>query len=236
MAIFSKKNNAKRSNEQAKVILDESLEGRPVENPVESPAVREATAASGITQEPMTQGPPAQGTKDGTTLGSAASAGPTAARPTADAPAKPATDNEELEPEPIETPPVVPIEHRFGIDDAIQLMRSLPTDPNSALVVRVVRVTLAAVNVSVEEIVADATRKEARIREGIAALEARIVDLEGQLGALRREIAAHQADLKETSNVRERLHLADQYPGPKPPPTPISATLARLTPAKPFSS
>jgi hypothetical protein len=236
MAIFSKKNNAKRSNEQAKVILDESLEGKPVENPVESPAVREATAASGITQEPMTQGPPAQGTKDGTTLGSAAAAEPTAARPTVDAPAKPATDNEELEPEPIETPPVVPIEHRFGIDDAIQLMRSLPTDPNSALVVRVVRVTLAAVNVSVEEIVADATRKEARIREGIAGLEAQIVDLEGQLGALRREIAAHQADLKETSNVRERLHLADQYPGPKPPPTPISATLARLTPAKPFSS
>ena len=130
----------------------------------------------------------------------------------------------------------MPIERRFGIDDAIQLMRSLPTDPNSTLVVRVVRVTLGAVNVSVEEIVADATRKEARIKESIAVLEGKIVELEGQLGALRREIAAHQADLKETSNVRERLHLADQYPAPKPPPTPIAATLARLTPSKPFSS
>jgi hypothetical protein len=236
MAIFSKKNNAKRSNEQAKVILDESLEGKPVENPAESPPVKEATAASAITQEPMTHEPPAQEPKNGTTLSPAVAAEPAAAQPAADAPAKLATDNEELEPEPIETPPVVPIAHRFGIDDAIQLMRSLPTDPNSALVVRVVRVTLGAVNVSVEEIVADATRKEARIKESIAALEARIVDLEGQLGALRREISAHQADLKETSNVRERLHLADQYPGPKPPPTPIAATLARLTPAKPFSS
>jgi hypothetical protein len=141
-----------------------------------------------------------------------------------------------VEPESIDTPPVVAHEHRFGIDDAIQLMRSLPADPNSALVVRVVRVTLSAVNVSVEEIVADATRKEARIKESIAALEARIVDLEGQLGGLRREIAAHQADLKETTNVRERLHLADQYPGSKPPPTPIQATLARLSQTKPISS
>ena len=234
MAIFSKKNNAKRSNEQAKVILDESLEGKPVEDPVESSSVKEATAASAtaqVSREVSTQEP-----KDGTTLSSAVAAEPAAAQPSAAAPPKPATDNEELEPEPIETPPVVPIEHRFGIDDAIQLMRSLPSDPNSALVVRVVRVTLGAVNVSVEEIVADASRKEARIKESIAALEARIVDLEGQLGALRREIAAHQADLKETSNVRERLHLADQYPGPKPPPTPIAATLARLTPSKPFSS
>jgi hypothetical protein len=115
-------------------------------------------------------------------------------------------------------------------------MRSLPADPNSALVVRVVRVTLAAVNVSVEEIVADATRKETRIKESISALEAKIVELEGQLGALRRDISAHQADLKETVNVRERLHLADQYQGPKPPPTPVAATLARLSASKPISS
>jgi hypothetical protein len=154
---------------------------------------------------------------------------PDGVEPAAEAKKTTDTDHEVVEPESIDTPSVVPIEHRFGIDDAIQLMRSLPADPNSALVVRVVRVTLGAVNVSVEEIVADATRKEARIKESIAGLEARIVELEGQLGALRREIAAHQADLKETTNVRERLHLADQYPGPKPPPTPIQATLARLS-------
>jgi hypothetical protein len=100
----------------------------------------------------------------------------------------------------------------------------------------VVRVTLGAVNVSVEEIVADAARKEAEIKESISTLEAKIVDLDGQLGALRREIAAHQADLKETVNVRERLHMADQYSGGKPPPTPIAATLARLSQSKPISS
>ena len=232
MAIFSKKNSAKRSDEQAKVILDESLEGKPAD----SSPVKESTAASATTQEPTNHEPPAEESKPDSKDSPSVVAEPAAAAPATTAPANTTTEQEELEPEPIETPPVVPIERRFGIDDAIQLMRSLPTDPNSALVVRVVRVTLGAVNVSVEEIVADATRKEARIKESIAALEGKIVELEGQLGALRREIAAHQADLKETSNVRERLHLADQYPTTKPPPTPIAATLARLTPSKPFSS
>jgi hypothetical protein len=161
---------------------------------------------------------------------------PAAPEPVATAPASSDTDQEDIEPENILAPSDQPIEHRFGIDEAIQLMRSLPSDPNTSLIVRVVRVTLGAVNVSVEDIVADALRKEARIKESIADLESGIVDLEGQLGALRRQIAAHQSDLKETANVRERLHQADQYSGLKPPPTPIAATLARPIQAKPISS
>jgi hypothetical protein len=218
MAIFSKKNNAKRSDDQAKVILDESLEGKPVEDP----PGKESTAAEVAAKEP--------------TVSPSVVVEPAATKPAPAVPASTDTDHEDIEPEAIATPPVMPIEHRFGIDDAIQLMRTLPTDSNTALVVRVVRVTLGALNVSVEDIVEDAARKEARIKESISALEGRIVELDGQLGALRREIAAHQADLKETTNVRERLHMADQYPGNKPPPTPIAATLARLSPSKPFSS
>ncbi len=227
MAIFSKKNSAKRSEDQAKVILDESLEGKPVESP--------AGKESAVTE---TAGAPAEQPETASSPGAEPVATEPEASTTANGEAEraKADHQDDVEPEAIETPAVVPIERRFGIDDAIQLMRSLPADPNSALVVRVVRVTLGAVNVSVEEIVEDATRKETRIKESISGLEAKIVELEGQLGALRREIAAHQADLKETVNVRERLHLADQYPGPKPPPTPISATLARLTPSKPISS
>ncbi len=228
MAIFAKKNNTKRADDHAKVILDETLQGKPVEDA----PVKESVTAETADQEPKAQEPEVQEPADGPPVAAepAAAAQETTGKDSSDA------DHEDIEPEPIVTPPVAPMEHRFGIDDAIQLMRSLPADPNTALVVRVVRVTLGAVNVSVEEIVADATRKEAQIKESIAALEARIVDLEGQLGALRREISAHQADLKETVNVRERLHLADQYPGPKPPPTPIAATLGRLSPSKPFSS
>ena len=229
MAIFSKKNNAKQSEDQAKVILDESLEGKPVESASgKDPAAPGTAAPESAAPEPSTNSP--------SSAESVATEPTRSAKGDIEAARTDSDHQEELEPEPVETPPVVPIEHRFGIDEAIQLMRSLPADPNSALVVRVVRVTLGAVNVSVEEIVADAARKETRIKESISVLEAKIVELEGQLGALRREISAHQADLKETTNVRERLHLADQYQGPKPPPTPISATLARLSQTKPISS
>jgi hypothetical protein len=231
MAIFSKKHSGKRSDEQAKVILDESLAGKTSEDsPAKDPTPAEASAQGSAGQEQAAAQPAAQETAP------SADSKPDGVEPAAEAKKTTDGDPDVVEPESIDTPGVVPIEHRFGIDDAIQLMRSLPADPNSALVVRVVRVTLGAVNVSVEEIVADATRKEARIKESIAGLEARIVELDGQLGALRREIAAHQADLKETANVRERLHLADQYPGSKPPPTPIQATLARLSQPKPISS
>jgi hypothetical protein len=226
MAIFSKKNNAKRYEDQAKVILDESLEAKPLDkepSAVESAAPESTATDSSGSSSSVTESVATEPTKS-------AKGDIEAARADSD-------HQDELEPEPIETSPVV--EHHFGIDEAIQLMRSLPADPNSALVVRVVRVTLGAVNVSVKEIVADAARKEERIKDGISALEAKIVELEGQLGALRREISTHQADLKETINVRERLHLADQYQGPKPPPTPVAATLAtlaRLTSSKPISS
>jgi hypothetical protein len=141
---------------------------------------------------------------------------------------------QEVDPEPV-TPQVALVEHRFGIDDAIILMRSLPADPNMSLVVRVVRVTLGAVHVSVEEIVQDALRKETRIKESIASLELQIAETEKQLANLRREVSAHQADLKETVNVRERLHQADQYPLSKSLPPPIT-NAARPTPSKPFTS
>lgn len=221
MAIFSKKNNAKRSDEQAKVILDGSLEGRPVEK---SP-VKETAAAEDGAEQPVAAPPVV--------------VEPAATEPVAVAPAGTGPHHEDIEPESIDTPPIVPVPpivHQFGIDDAIQLMRTLPTDSNAALVVRVVRVTLGALNVSVEDIVADAARKEARVKESIATIEGQIVELDKRLAILRSEIAAHQADLKETTNVRERLHMADQFPGGKPPPTPIAATLARLTSSKPISS
>jgi hypothetical protein len=123
----------------------------------------------------------------------------------------------DIEPEvieaPVETPPA------FGIEDAIRLMRSLPADPNIDLVVRVVRVTLGAVKVSVEEIMRDAEKKELKVRESIAALENEVADLEKSLHEKRAAIATHQADLRETATVRERLHMADKYT-PHPPPLP----------------
>jgi hypothetical protein len=216
MAIFSKKQSARKPEDQAKVIVDGALEAKPAEK---SPDKESALAGAKV-PEPAAN--------------SRAAVAPTPVEPAAATPAEPESAHEEIEPEAIVTPPVAPPEHRFGIDDAIQLMRSLPTESNTALVVRVVRATLGAVHVSVEEIVADATRKEARVKESIATLEIQIVELDKQLGSLRREIAAQQADLKETMNVRERLLMADHYPGPKPPPPPPTAVPPRNSGTKPI--
>jgi hypothetical protein len=48
----------------------------------------------------------------------------------------------------------------YGIAEAIQLLRSLPADQSSELVVRVVRATLASLDVHLADIVEDATRKQ----------------------------------------------------------------------------
>lgn len=134
--------------------------------------------------------------------------------------AAPEIEPVDIEPEVIEAP--AEPTPAFGIADAIRLMRSLPADPNIDLVVRVVRVTLGAVNVSVDDILRDAEKKELKVRESITALENEVTALEMTLHEKRAAIAAHQADLRETATVRERLHLADKYT-PHPPPVPPDA-------------
>jgi len=219
MTIFSRKQSGKKSDDQPKVIVDGALEAKPTE---ESPAKERPAGKANVADAPAPK---------------VVSSPPVAAEPAAPKPVDPVPSDadEEIEPEAIETPPVLLVEHRFGIDDAIRLMRSLPADPNMSLVVRVVRVTLGAVHVGVEEIVADAVRKETWIKERITALEGQIADLERQLANLRREISTQQADLKETANVRERLHQADQYPHKSLPP-PITTAMPRSIPSKPFTS
>jgi len=222
MAIFSKKHRDKKPDSQTKVSADASVEAKATEKQasatVEDEAAKEASATHGEAQAPP--------------LIASADAG----SGTVSAPLDTEASHEVVEPEPLVTPPVERVERRFGIDDAIQLMRSLPPDPNMGLVVRVVRVTLGAVHVSIEDIVEDAIRKETRIKERIATIETQIADLEKQLANLRREVAAHQSDLKETANVRERLHMADQYPLNKTMPPPITSLMPRSTPSKPVTS
>jgi hypothetical protein len=229
MAIFSRKQTGKKPDEQAKVSPEAAVEAKPTDDsPAKESSANESSARDRSTVETGAQAPAPS---------PAVAAEPAAAGDAVvAAPITPETTHEVLEPEAIVTPPVVPVEHRFGIDDAILLMRSLPTDPNMSLVVRVVRVTLGAVHVSIDEIIADALRKEARIKENIAGLESQIADIERQLGSLRRDIATQQADLKETANVRERLHMADQYSGHKTLPPPITNAMPRSTPSKPFTS
>src|SRR5581483_11612 len=99
----------------------------------------------------------------------------------------------------------------YGINDAIQLMRTLPFDQNVDLVVQVIRATLASVNVRVGDVIEDAVRKEKSIHEGIAALHGKVAELERELEARCQEIAALEADLKETTSVKERLELSESH-------------------------
>jgi hypothetical protein len=161
-----------------------------------------------------------------------------AKRPDARADAKNEADVEVMDP----TPAGEGAGPAYGIADAMRLMRSLPVDQNMDLVVRVVRVTLSSVKVRMEDIIEDASRRQKSIQDSITALHARVADLQDQLEARRREIAAHEADLKETTMVKERLQHAEKATGQRPPPvpsagpSPLAATLPPPPPPPPLGS
>jgi hypothetical protein len=126
--------------------------------------------------------------------------------------------------------------HRFGIADAIALLKSLPGEEKSNdLVVRVMRATLASVDVHLTEVIEDASRRQKATTERIAAVHAQMAELERQLENHRKEIAALEADLKETTAVKERLQHAEKTaalaagatplrPPVAPPPPPATKT------------
>jgi hypothetical protein len=118
---------------------------------------------------------------------------------------------------------------RYGIAETIQLMRSLPADQNGELVVRVVRATLASLNVRLPEIIEDASRKEKFVRERIADFHVKNAELEKQLEAHRQEIALLEADLKETTEVKDRLQMAEgSSPAPAQTPGAVSVAADKL--------
>jgi len=112
---------------------------------------------------------------------------------------------------------------KYGIAEAIQLMRTLPHD-HVELVVRVVRATLASLDVRLPDIIEDASRKQKMVRDKIADFHAKNVELEKQLEAHRKEIAALEADLKETSEVKDRLQQAEAAGALATPSAAIAAT------------
>jgi hypothetical protein len=97
-----------------------------------------------------------------------------------------------------------------GIDDAIQLMRTLPLNQNLDLVLLVVRNTLASMNVELKHVIDDGTSKEDRLGKTITNIKAGLADLEREMAARKQELAAVEADLAETRGVKERLELAAQ--------------------------
>jgi hypothetical protein len=127
-------------------------------------------------------------------------------------------------------PAITKLTTPYGIADAIQLLRGLPSEQNSDLVIRVVRATLASLDVHLPDIIEDASRRQKATTERIAAVHAQMAELERQLEAHRRDIAALETDLKETTAVKERLQQAEKAAalgaGPPRPPRPTPAQAA----------
>jgi hypothetical protein len=116
-------------------------------------------------------------------------------------------------------PPPEPVEEydtSFGINKAIELMRTLPSD-NVELVVQVVKLTLESTKIKISTIIEDATRKQEDIQGRIKVLKNEIADFEKEIATRRDEIAGLEADFDETSTVKERLVLAEQLTAKNPP-------------------
>ena len=97
----------------------------------------------------------------------------------------------------------------YGIDDAIQLMRTLPQE-NVELVVRVVKHTLESTRIDIASIIDDATQKQQRIEARVGVLKDAIADLEKEIHVRKKEIDELETDHRETTKVKERLILAEK--------------------------
>jgi molybdopterin converting factor small subunit len=97
---------------------------------------------------------------------------------------------------------------KYGIDDTLKLMRTLPVEQHADLVVLVVKNTLASMNVSLKSILTDAANKRDASVKRIAELKATIADLEEQVRAKKQEVAGAEGDLAELTKVMERLEAA----------------------------
>jgi len=102
----------------------------------------------------------------------------------------------------------------YGINSAIQLMRSLPAD-HPELVVTVIKTTLESLRVKVADIIADAARKQADLENRVQTLSKEISDYEREIQRRKDEIGRLEADHAETTSVKERLELAEKSTKPQ---------------------
>ncbi len=117
-----------------------------------------------------------------------------------------------VEPEPpVQAAPSNAARPAYGIGDAINLMRSLPQDLQTTdIVVQVIKRTLESAKIDVSAIIADATHKEDTIEKRIRELQEQIENFQREIQTRSGEIQRLQADLEETSRVKERLVMAEK--------------------------
>jgi len=115
-------------------------------------------------------------------------------------------------------------ESEYGIQKAIELMRTLPAG-QIELVAQVVKVTLESARIDIGAIIEDASARQERIQSRIAALKSGIAELEEEIAQRRDEIGKLDADYAETSTVKDRLELAERLALGTPPAAKNDATV-----------
>ena len=100
----------------------------------------------------------------------------------------------------------------YGIQQAIVLLRKLPEHnlEQVKLVMRVLKQSLESTGLELPPIIDDAIQRQGDLEDSIDKLEGEITDLEGEIKDRQTETAKLEADLKETTMVRERLELAEK--------------------------
>ena len=109
---------------------------------------------------------------------------------------------------------VTPETDDYGIEKAIELMRTLPQE-NVELVVQVVKFSLESVGIKLPTIIEDAIRRQKDIQGRIGVLKGEISELEQEIKTRKDEIERLDADHKETTMVRDRLELAENIGKPR---------------------
>lgn len=102
---------------------------------------------------------------------------------------------------------------RVGIDHAITLMRSLPTEKNPALVVSVLKTTLESLNIHVADIISDAATREDEIDTRTSQLRGEIESFEQEIAKRADEIQRLDAARAETSRVKAYLEVDEPVAG-----------------------
>lgn len=103
-----------------------------------------------------------------------------------------------------------PPQKRFGIERAIELMRSLPTEQNPGLVALTIAKTLAAVDLPVAHIIEEATSRQTNLEAKLVTARAACTALETEIELHVDEIVELEAYLAEAMSVVDRLeHVRD---------------------------
>jgi septal ring factor EnvC (AmiA/AmiB activator) len=104
-----------------------------------------------------------------------------------------------------------PSSKRYGIDRAIELMRSLRAERDPDLVAMVITTTLESVDTKVTDIIEEARSRQAVLEARIAVIKERNAALESEIERGVDEIVELEASLAETMSVTERLELAHNH-------------------------